>query len=229
MSLLVVAPHPDDECLGAGGTIIRAAERGDQVTVLTVCADLPPVYPEGVQALVQAEATRAHELLGVTTSVFLDFPSVEVSRLPVATVNAAVLEAVEAARPTTVLLPFPDRHVDHRAVFEAVMVATRPVAAGRDIQLVAMYETLSETFWNAPGAEALFSPNWTVDVSDVIDQKVKAYGEYHSQVSPYPGPRSLEAVRALALFRGSQAGMGFGEAFQIVRSTLPLPAPGASR
>ena len=58
--------------------------------------------------------------------------------------------------------------------FDAVMVATRPVAAGVDIQLVAAYETLSEPHWNAPHIEVNFVPNWVVDNTNTIDDKKKA-------------------------------------------------------
>lgn len=100
------------------------------------------------------------------------------------------------------------------------MVATRPIRAGRELAMVALYETLSETFWNAPGAEPTFAPNWTADISPAIDRKINAMAEYLSEVTPMPGPRSLEAVRALAVFRGSQSGFAHGEAFQIARTAM---------
>jgi LmbE family N-acetylglucosaminyl deacetylase len=220
VNVLVVAPHPDDECLGVGGTIALLADQGASVTVLTVAAHLPPLYPEQVHERTLREAAGAHELLGVADSVFLDHPAVLLADAPAFEVNSAVQRVVDAVAPELVFMPFPDRHVDHRRVFEACMVATRPVRGGRGIAAVAMYETLSETFWNAPGAEPQFCPNWTVDITSTVDRKITAYRRYESQVSPFPGPRSAEAVHALALFRGSQAGVAYGEAFQLVRATF---------
>ncbi|MER3431828.1 MAG: PIG-L family deacetylase, partial [Blastocatellia bacterium] len=80
-------------------------------------------------------------------------------------------------------------------------------------------ETISETHWNAAAIEPAFNPNFTVDISTTIDAKLSAIECFASQLHPFPGPRSLDALRALALFRGSQAGFGFGEAFQIIRMT----------
>ena len=97
------------------------------------------------------------------------------------------------------------------------MVATRPVGIGRDIEIVATYETLSETHWNAPNIEPNFTPNWVVDISDYINEKLAALKCYESQISDFPGARSIEAVEALAKFRGTQAGFGYGEGFHIVR------------
>jgi LmbE family N-acetylglucosaminyl deacetylase len=107
--------------------------------------------------------------------------------------------------------------VDHRVIFDSVMVATRPVKAGRAIELVAAYETLSETHWNAPHIEPNFVPNWVVDISDTIQAKLAAARCYESQITEREGPRSLHAIEALAAFRGTQAGFSYGEAFHIVR------------
>jgi LmbE family N-acetylglucosaminyl deacetylase len=124
---------------------------------------------------------------------------------------------IEAVRPEIVLCPFPDRHIDHRLVFESVMVATRPRGAGTAIKLLAAYETVSSTHWNAPQIEPTFVPNLFVDISLQIDRKLEAVRCYRSQISEFPGARSVEAVEALAKVRGTQAGFAFGEGFQIIR------------
>lgn len=218
--VLVIAPHPDDECLGAGGTIAQLAGQGAEVTVLTVSASLPPLSPAGISKTIEVEARRAHKLLGVTSSIFLDLPAVEFPLLPPAEINRQIQQVVDEVQPQLVFAPFPDRHLDHRAVFEAAMVTTRPIRAARCVELVALYETISETFWNVPGTEPNFAPNWTVDISDTIDAKIAAFEEYTSQLHEFPGPRSAEALRSLALFRGSQSSVGYGESFSIARSTF---------
>lgn len=220
MRVLVVAPHSDDECLGTGGTVALMAAAGAEITVLTVCSELEPVFPASDRPMIQAEARRAHKVLGVTESIFLDFPTTEVNLLPVATVNGRVLEVVNDVRPDIALLPFPDRHIDHRVSFEAGVVATRPFRNGTSVRLTAMYETISETFWNVPGAEPVFSPHWTVDITESIDTKIEAFDQMPSRHAPFPGPRSREALRGLAAFRGSQASCGYGEAFQIIRTSF---------
>ena len=116
------------------------------------------------------------------------------------------------------LCPFPDRHIDHRLVFDSVMVATRPVGAGRAIEIVAAYETLSETHWNAPHIEPNFVPNWVVDITAEMPRKLEALrSATRSQIPAFPGARSIEAADALARFRGTQAGFASGEGFHIIR------------
>jgi LmbE family N-acetylglucosaminyl deacetylase len=138
---------------------------------------------------------------------------------PVHEFNAAINQVVRRVEPHILLFPYWDRHIDHRMVFDSVMVAARPVGVGRGIKVVAAYETLSETHWNAPHIEPNFTPNWCVDITEFVDIKLRAMACYASQLHPYPQPRSVEALRALALFRGSQAGFGYGEGFHVVRMT----------
>jgi LmbE family N-acetylglucosaminyl deacetylase len=215
--VLIVAPHPDDETLGGGGTAAKAVGQGHDVTVLVVSGHLPPLYTQETYARTEREALAAFEVLGVQHHQFLRIPATLVGNKPVHELNARIAAVFDDVEPHIVLCSYPDRHVDHRVIFDSVMVAARPVGHGRDIEILAAYETLSETHWNAPSIEPNFAPNWVVDISSVVEQKLRALACYTSQISPFPGPRSVEAAEALAKFRGTQAGFAFGEAFQIIR------------
>ncbi|HAC64474.1 MAG TPA: PIG-L family deacetylase [Cyanothece sp. UBA12306] len=220
LRMLVIAPHPDDEILGVGGTMSRFASKGGEVTVLTVAAHMPPLYTEEIHQQTVAEAHKAHKLVGVKESIFLDKPAVLLSQIPVPEFNQSIFEVVRKIKPDILLIPYYDRHIDHRLIFDAAMVAGRPVGIGKNIKVLAAYETLSETHWNAPHLEPNFTPNWCVDITDYIDTKIEAMQCYESQLHSYPMPRSLEALKALALFRGSQAGMGYAEGFHLLRMTM---------
>lgn len=215
--ILVVAPHPDDETLGMGGTIAKMTQKGHDVSVLTVSAHMPPLYPEEAHQTTIRESRAAHKRLGVHESKYLGHAAVSLKGLDDSVLNGELLDEVKSLKPTQVYIPFFDRHSDHRAVFEAAMVATRPVGAGTGIRLFAAYETLSSTHWNAPHIEPAFNPNLFVDITDEIDAKLEAMAEYQSQLQQFPAPRSLEALRALALFRGSQSGSGYAEGFHVIR------------
>ena len=215
--ILVVAPHPDDETLGVGGIIAKFSNQGHEVHVLMVSGHLPPLYKREDYERTVSEAHRAFNILGVSNSTFLEMPATMISDLPLHEVNSKIYEVVHDFRPHMVFCPYPDRHVDHRLVFDSVMVATRPVGVGRDIEILAAYETLSETHWNAPHIEPNFTPNWVIDISEHIETKLDALRCYESQISNFPGPRSIEAVEALAKFRGTQAGFAYGEAMHIIR------------
>lgn len=215
--ILVVAPHPDDETLGVGGSVAKLVSEGNKVYVLIVSGHLPPLYSQADYDRTVEEANKAFKCLGVTDSKFLKIPATMIGEIPTSELNRKISEVIEAFQPHIVFCPYPDRHIDHRLVFDSVMVATRPVGIGKSIEIVAAFETLSETHWNAPHIEPNFTPNWVIDISCYIEIKLKAIQCYQSQISPFPGPRSVQSVEALAKFRGTQAGFGFGEGFHVIR------------
>ena len=214
---LIIAPHPDDETLSLGGYISKMIDMNFEVYVLTVAGHLPPVYTQDDYDLTVKEANEAYEILGIKKSKFLEIPSTMVGEEPIHILNGKICSVVKEFKPHYVFCPFPDRHIDHRLVFESAMVATRPVNEGKDIEMVAAYETLSETHWNAPYIEPNFTHNMVVDVSEYIDKKIEALRCYKSQITEDQGPRSIKAVRALAEFRGTQSGFDYGEALYVIR------------
>jgi len=217
--ILVISPHPDDETIALGGSIAKFIDKGSEVQVLTISGHLPPLYVQEDYEITVSEAKEAYKILGVTSFKFLEIPATMVKDEPIHELNNHISLNIQEFNPEIVFIPFPDRHTDHRAIFESCMVATRPVGKGRQIEMVATYETLSETHWNAPYVEMNFNPNLVVDIGDYIETKVSALDCFKSQISKN-GPRSTEAVRALAKFRGSQSGFEYGEALYIIRKTL---------
>ena len=215
--ILVVAPHPDDETLGVGGAIAKYSKEGHEVFVMIVCGHLPPIYDSKDYEKTVKESKKAFDIMGVSSSKFLEIPATTIGSIPVHKLNSEILMVINDFKPDIVFCPFPDRHIDHRLGFESVMVATRPIGIGRNINILAAYETLSETHWNAPHIEPNFTPNWVIDISDHMETKLDALRSYKSQISDFPGPRSIESVDALAKFRGTQAGFAYGEAMHIIR------------
>lgn len=219
--MLVIAPHPDDSVLGVGGTMTRFVKSGGEVTVLTIAAHMPPLYSEEVFHLTLEEAQKAHSIIGAKESIFLNIPALSVAQVAHHELNLSISNVLQRVCPNVLMMPYFDRNIDHRAVFESGMVASRPFLSSKNIAVVAAYEILSSTYYNAPYIEPNFTPNWTVDISDFIDTKIEAVKCCSSQIMPIPHARSCEALRALALFRGSQAGMAYGEGFYIIRMTAP--------
>lgn len=218
--IAVIAPHMDDEVLGAGATIARFAAEGERVHVVTVTRGRPPLYPEEVDARCRAEAEEAHRRLGVAASHWLGLPAAELDTLPHREVNERVGSQIAEIDPDELYVPFVgDVHRDHQLVFEAALVAVRP--HGRRVPAaVYAYETLSETNWNAPYLTAGFRPTHFVDVSEHLDAKLDALRCFTSQLRKFPHERSLDAVRALAMLRGAAIGVPAAEAFVAVRTVV---------
>lgn len=214
---LVLAPHPDDEVLGCGGTMARLATQGAEVHVAIVTKGREPRFTTpGVEAVAR-EAERAHAVLGVTRTHSIGLPAAELDTLPRADLNAAIAAIVREVQPDTIFLPFVgDLHIDHRLVFEAALVAARPRGASYPRRLLA-YETVSETNWSAPTLAPAFTPNVFVDIADHIDAKLRAFECFASQCQSFPDERSLETLRALAIVRGSTVTRHAAEGFMLIR------------
>ena len=217
-NISVIAPHPDDEILGCGGSIKKLSMLGAKIRVLFVSGHLPPIYSENNFNKTQKEAIKALKLVGVREKdiQFLRIPATKIGDIPITELNSKIENFIFKEKTDAVFSCFPDRHIDHRLIFEATMVATRPNKKNFP-KYTFLYETLSETHWNVGNVEASFVPNFFIDISQTIKNKIKSLNCYKSQINK-DGPRSGEAVKALAKFRGSQNGCGYAEAFQLVRA-----------
>lgn len=214
---LVIAPHPDDEILGAGGTIARLAAAGREVHVCVVTRGRPPLFTDEMTATVRDEAATAHAHLGVTHTHWLDQPAAELSEVPHRILNAAIGDLVRKLNPGLLLVPHVgDIHMDHQLVFLSSLVASRPHQATYP-QTILAYETLSETNWNAPYLTPAFLPNTYIDISDTLERKLEAFAMFKSQVREAPHERSIESLRALATLRGATLHRHACEAYILVR------------
>lgn len=215
--VLVIAPHPDDEVLGVGGTMARLADAGAEVHVGIVTSGRAPRFSESQRDTVRAEAAAAHQALGVTRTHYLDCPAAELGEYPHADLNAAIGGLVRQIAPRTIFAPHPgDIHLDHQLSFLSTLVAARPHQASYPCRIFA-YETLSETNWNAPYLTPAFVPNLFVDISATLDRKLQAFALFASQQRPAPHERSVDALRALAVLRGATVHRAAAEGFVTIR------------
>ena len=215
---LVIAPHLDDETIALGGTIRKLSKTKSQINVIIVGGHLPPLYKKEDYQITKNESKKALKILGVKKVYYLDIPALEFHRKYYNTLNSKINALMNDFNPTTVFIPFPDRHIDHRTVFDCAMVNTRPNKKNHP-KFVLSYETLSETHWNAPYIEANFTPDFFVNIDETIKDKVKALNCYQSQIKDNQS-RSIQAVQALARFRGSQNGCKYAEGFKLIRAIV---------
>lgn len=216
-NILVVAPHPDDEVLGCGGIMKKFSARGDQVFVLIITRGKPEKYSERKVLKVRSEATSAHKILGVKDTRFLDFPAPDLDRVSLAAISEAIFGVICELKIDTLFLPHRgDIHHDHKIVFNAGLVASRPVNE-YFVKRIYSYETVSETEWAAPYCDEAFIPTYFVDVSKELVDKMNAFSTFQSQIRPFPSSRSLENIEALAKFRGATVGVPRAEAFMAIR------------
>jgi len=161
-------------------------------------------------------AKQAKDVLGYKDIRFLNLPD---ERLDTCLQDIIIpLErCVEEVQPEVVYVCHRgDNNQDHRAVFQAAMVALRP-ASNPDVRRVLCYETPSSTEQAPPLPETAFLPNSYVNISDYVERKLEALQCYQTETRNFPHPRSEEAVKALATRRGVEGGFQAAEAFLILR------------
>jgi LmbE family N-acetylglucosaminyl deacetylase len=216
-NILFVAPHPDDEVLGCGGLIKKLTLKGISVYVLVMTRGKKAKYSDEKIARVRNEALRAHKILGVTETRFLDFPAPDLDMVSLAEISETISGIIRELKIETLYLPHKgDIHHDHKVVFNAGMVAARP-SGDNPVRCVFSYETLSETEWSAPFGDEFFVPTTFVDITDVFSYKLEAMKCFTSQLREFPNPRSLKAIEALSNFRGCTVGCSHAEAFETIR------------
>ena len=215
---LVIAPHLDDETIALGGTIKKLSKSKVKVDVVIVGGHLPPLYDKKNYLVTKKESFKALKILGVKKVYYLDLPALEFHKKYYQKINSKINELINSLNPTAVFIPFPDRHIDHRTVFDCAMVNTRPNKK-KYPNYVLSYETLSETHWNAPYIEANFNPDFFINIDSTMKDKIRALKCYKSQIKDNQS-RSIEAVQALARFRGSQNGCKYAEGFKLIRAIV---------
>jgi LmbE family N-acetylglucosaminyl deacetylase len=219
LRILAVAAHPDDETLGAGGTLALHAARGDETFVMILADGVTSRHNE--VELQEKCARRACDVLGVKDVVFAKLPDQRLDALPLLDVITPIENCIHTYQPDVVLTHFgQDANQDHRTVFRAVLVATRPVP-GISVNRVLCWETASSTEWAPPFPGSVFSPNVFVDITPTLSRKMHAMAAYAdtfvSEVREYPHPRSYRALVATARRHGATVGVRAAEPFMLVR------------
>ena len=217
MKVLVIAPHPDDEVIGVGGTIAKRAKEGHDVYVCVVTKAFPPLFSEDIVEQARKECREADKFLGVIETSFLDFPAVTLETIPRYELNGGIQKIIQRVKPDEVYIPHRgDMQLDHKMIVDASMVALRPKYAHR-ISRIYAYETLSETGWDIPNTVNEFIPTVYEDITDTLEKKLQAMNIFQSQLADFPAARSLGAIEALAKFRGATVNVMAAEAFSLIR------------
>ncbi len=214
--ILVVAPHPDDETLGCGGTLLQMAEQGDSLGWLIVTG-MTDNYSELQQRERADTIARVTAAYGFEHVYPLDLPTAALDTLPLGDVIDAIGTAINDFQPDCLLVPHcGDVHSDHRIVFDACAACSKWFRYP-SIKRLMSYEIVSETDFALPGNGDSFQPNVFFNISRQLQRKLDIMALYPDECGEFPFPRSAEVLTALARLRGSQSGYQAAEAFMLLR------------
>lgn len=220
MRTLIVAPHPDDELLGCGGTLLRRVTEGGVVgwLLMTALTEEQGWSAERIHERTR-EINQVREGLRIESVHFygLNVPTTELDQIPMTKLVGNISAVFSDFEPDEILLPHPgDVHSDHRVTFDAASACIKWFRYP-SIKRVLTYETLSETDFGINPVQKSFVPNLFVDITEQLDLKLKLLGVYKSELGLHPFPRSVDSLRSLAMLRGAQIGVRSAEAFQILK------------
>ena len=217
MKSLIVAPHPDDEILGVGGTILKRKSEGNKIAWLIITKPSPSLG-WGIERLNQRkiEIELIRNFMGFDEVFNLEFECGFLDSIPLNKLVNSISEVISKFKPKEIFIPhYGDVHSDHGIVNRTVISATKCFRQP-SVKRIMTYETMSETEFGLDRSN-IFSPNLFIDISKYIDKKLKALDIYKNEISEFPFPRSKEALLSLGKYRGASSGLKVAEAFEILR------------
>ncbi|RMF64229.1 MAG: PIG-L family deacetylase [Calditrichaeota bacterium] len=218
MKVLVLAAHPDDEVLGCGGTIARFVEAGHKVNTVIFCENASVRYGASMNGQIEKMSRQCAEILEMAEPVFLRMSDQKLDTYSALEMAQTVEKVIQDFQPDMLLTHHGgDINEDHRVLFEAAMVATRPLPQNK-IKTILTYETISSTEWGISNHHSSFKPDVFYDISKTLPLKLKAFSAYSSELREFPHPRSLEAIEIRARDWGARVGLSAAEPFQLIRA-----------
>jgi len=207
MKILVIAPHPDDEVLGMGGTIKKLSKK-NKIILCVVSEGATAQYKDKKMIKVRRDSCKkTAKILGISQTIFLDYPDMRLN-LSHLDINKKLEEIIEKYRPEIVYTaPKNDLNLDHQMVFNSTLVACRPKSG---VKQILCYEIQGNT-------KVPFVPNVFENIEKEFPYKIKGFKMYKSEIEEFPNPRSITAIENLAIQRGVESGTKKAEAFELIR------------
>jgi len=216
--IIIISAHPDDETLGAGGTLLKHNNEGDEINWLIV-TDVFEEQGFSKERVIsrKLEIEKVSKMYGFSNVFKLGHPTMKLNDTILHKIIGQISKIFQDIKPEIIyVMNRSDAHSDHRIVFDAVMSCTKSFRYPY-IKKVLMYECLSETEFAPILPERVFQPNYFVDISNFLHKKIEIMKIFDSELGEHPFPRSIKNIEALATFRGASVGVEFAESFQLIK------------
>ena len=211
MNYLLVVAHPDDEVLGCGASMKKWSANGDKVDICIMSTEAKARAHRPQDKELDDDLNSSAEFLGVNNKFEATFPNIEMNTVPHIRLVQFIESAMLESEPDIIITHHPaDTNNDHLQTSLACQEAIRLFQRRTDVKPIKEFwfmEIQSSTDWAVNTGLNFFKPNVWVEVGDEgIDNKLKALSMYRGVMRPFPHPRSNEAIKGLAAYRGGQVG-----------------------
>jgi LmbE family N-acetylglucosaminyl deacetylase len=224
MIYLTVTSHPDDEILGFGGSTFILSQNGHKVYNLILSGNVEARRHKPDQDALLKHSAEAQKIVGAQASFFGAFPNIRFNSIPHLEIVQFIEKYIEDVQPDVVITHHPyDLNNDHYHTSKACQAAVRLFQRKPIKPLSALYfmEVPSSTDWAFPVDGQQFRPDTFIEIGEEgLSRKVDALNAYEGVMRNYPHSRSEEAIRALAVLRGSQVGRNLCEGFQTAMNVI---------
>ena len=222
--ILVVTSHTDDEVLGCGGLILYAKKIGAKVELLCLGEGVSSRftkknYKEQIKAhnIRTNEFIKAISILGIKKYQLDNRLCNQFDTLTILSIVKTIENYISNFKPTIVFTHNDSEvNIDHSITYKAVEVASRPTKH-KSVKRIYSFSIPCSGNWTF---NSKFKPNVFFDISEVWNDKIKAWKCYKNETRPFPFPRSLKAIKIIAEFYGLQSGLTLAEAFRLERMII---------
>lgn len=217
--ILVIAPHPDDETLGCGGTLLKHQSKKDKISWCIVTFGNKDMGHDNAHMKKWDKIVNEVKKKYKMTDVFkLGYPTGALDQVPFHSLIDSIKKVIKKVKPDIIYINFShDIHTDHQIIFQSFMSAVKNFNFP-NVKKILLYETPSETEFAINKENITFVPNYFVDISKFLDKKLSIFSIYKSEVMKNNFPRSIKNIQALAKYRGGRIGKKYAEAFMLVFS-----------
>ncbi len=163
---------------------------------------------------------EANSSIGIKKVFQADFPDNAFDSVPLLKIVKEIERVKNIVNPQIIFTHhIGDINIDHQLTHKAVLTATRPME-NESVKTIYAMEVPSSTEWNSYSKETAFIPNVFVNITDFIDDKVRAMAIYKSELREYPHPRSLQFIKEMAKTNGVKSGLKYSENFILIRNII---------
>jgi len=216
--ILVISPHTDDELFGVGGTLLKYKSQGHQIKVVVMSCSERYLHHLGRNITEEEQWSEFKEVskhISTDEPLKFDTNGIRLEEVPQYVIVRWLDSLIRDYKPTTIYIPEPSYHQEHKDVYTACISAVRPTGVGLINEIIS-YEIPTST-WSDPSNR--FQPNLYEDIEEYIDEKIKIFKENYvlQYTSTKRDKLGEEGIRAHAYYRGFEGGLKAAEAFNIIR------------